>query len=148
MISPADSTLITEAIHVSTVVFFSIGGSILVVLAGFWGFSKIIALISDSRDAKFAYATSGSSNARTDRYVKEYGLKSYNEQSKKSIQAVSTIELHSRYIDRYGTKAYKDRFVNSNGKNDWGTDRLLSGDGLSNRKVNGGGYRRIRRTSL
>lgn len=66
-----DASLINEAIYVSTIIFYSIGGSILVVLAGFWSFSKVMQLLtgaSGSNNGQGAERRGGSSDFSNDAY--------------------------------------------------------------------------------
>jgi hypothetical protein len=44
-LSAGDQTLILSGITASDTVFYSIGGGILVVMAGIWGFKKVKALL-------------------------------------------------------------------------------------------------------
>jgi hypothetical protein len=50
MLSGSDLTAITSGVASSDAVFYSIGGAILVVCAGFWGFRKVQSLLSGSVD--------------------------------------------------------------------------------------------------
>lgn len=45
-LAPADEALITAGLSASDAIFYKIGGAILVVLAGIWGFKKVKSLIS------------------------------------------------------------------------------------------------------
>lgn len=44
-LSPADEALIKSGLTSSDAVFYSIGGAVLVVLAGIWGFKKVMRMI-------------------------------------------------------------------------------------------------------
>lgn len=83
MISPADVVTIQNGINEGLTLFYTIGGTILVVLAAIWGFQKITALL----DSGTSEQSSGC------------GREGHDEQ-----------DVHSRYIDRYGMDAYNKRF--------------------------------------
>lgn len=79
-ISSENLTAVLSGITASDIVFYAIGGGILVVMAGIWGFTRVRSVVETDDNDLGGYSSGRNRGDRFDahcRYVDKYGLDAY-----------------------------------------------------------------------